>query len=221
MEGVSRPAHIYFHSSCPALFFFFFFKPQVPFSLHHYQLVFFTLVCLLHLAISSSLAPRVLILWELLLLSTRMVLGRAGGPRGRRCPGASPALLSTPPGASPFSHHHNPLENLKTGVEAQREKRGPLTVSVLTHPIREGLRAPAQPECKSSSKEGQGSKEKSEPQGGCPEAAMGTAWGWGARCLPHSRARQTALSPSVPDKCVGLVWSRSFCSCHHVGRSYV
>ena len=87
MEGVSRPAHMYFHPSCPALFFFFFsFKPQVPFSLHHYQLVFFPLVCLLHLAISSSSAPRVLILWEPLQLSTRMVLGRAGGPRGQAVP---------------------------------------------------------------------------------------------------------------------------------------
>lgn len=84
MEGVSRPAHIYFQPSCPVqvCFFFSFFKPQVPFSSHHYQLVFFPLVCLLHLAISSSLARRVLILWELLQLSTRMVLGRAKGPGG-------------------------------------------------------------------------------------------------------------------------------------------
>ena len=148
-----------------------------------------------------------------------------GQGRGAEGPGGAQGLAQhcSPHlrGASPFSHHHNPLENLKTGVEARREKRGPLTVSVLTHPIREGLRAAAQPECNSSSKEGQGSKEKSEPQGGCPEAAMGTAWGWGARSLPHSPARRAALSPSVPDKCMGLVWSCSFCSCHHVGRSYV
>ena len=71
------------NSGSPALIFF---KPQVPFSLHHYQLVFFPLVCLLHLAISSSSAPRVLILWEPLQLSTRMVLGRAGGPRGQAVP---------------------------------------------------------------------------------------------------------------------------------------
>ena len=31
MEGVSRPAHIYFHSSCPALFFFFSLNLKFPF----------------------------------------------------------------------------------------------------------------------------------------------------------------------------------------------
>lgn len=89
------------------------------------------------------------------------------------------------------------------------EKRGPLTVSVLTHPTRGGLRAAAQPESKSSSKEGQGAEEKSGPQGGCPEAAMGTAWGWGARC----RLFLTSVWASL--------WNRSFCPCHRVGRSYV
>lgn len=89
------------------------------------------------------------------------------------------------------------------------EKRGPLTVSVLTHPIRGGLRAAAQPECKSSSIEGQGAQEKIEPQGGRLEAAMGTACGWGARCHLFLTSVWASL------------WSRSFCSCHHVGRRYV
>ena len=31
MEGVSRPAHMYFHPSCPALFFFFFFSLNLKF----------------------------------------------------------------------------------------------------------------------------------------------------------------------------------------------
>lgn len=31
MEGVSRPAHIYFHPSCPALFFFFSLNLKFPF----------------------------------------------------------------------------------------------------------------------------------------------------------------------------------------------